>query len=77
MKRRSVTTGTATEPEKGQPLKAALTPSAPSVTQTRRYIVILSGRAYQQARIDALLLETIDVLARLLGSHDQPGSDSA
>jgi hypothetical protein len=33
--------------------------------------------ADQQARIDALLLETIDVLARLLSSHDQPGSDSA
>ena len=33
--------------------------------------------ADQQARIDALLLETIDVLARLLGSHDQPDSDSA
>ena len=26
--------------------------------------------ADQQARIDALLLEIIDVLARLLGSHD-------
>ena len=33
--------------------------------------------ADQQARIDALLLETIDVLARLLGSHDHPGNDSA
>jgi len=31
--------------EKGQPLKAALTPSAPSATQTRPYIVILSDRA--------------------------------
>jgi hypothetical protein len=33
--------------------------------------------ADQKARIDALLLETIEVLARLLGSHDHPGNDSA
>ena len=33
--------------------------------------------ADQKAGIDALLLETIDVLARLLGSHDHPGNDTA
>ena len=40
----------------------------------RRDRLIASYRAQhtadQQARIDALLLETIDVLARLLTSHD-------
>ena len=30
--------------------------------------------AHQQAEIDALLLETIDVLARLLTSHDNGNS---
>lgn len=33
--------------------------------------------ADQQAKIDALLLETIDVLARLLSSNDHPGDNSA
>jgi hypothetical protein len=40
----------------------------------RRDHLVASYRAQhaadQQARIDALLLEIIDVLARLLGSHD-------
>ena len=31
--------------QKGQPLRAALTTSAPSVTRTRHYIVILNDRA--------------------------------
>ena len=33
--------------------------------------------ADQQARTDALILETIDVLARLISSHDHPGNGTA
>jgi hypothetical protein len=33
--------------------------------------------ADQQARTDALILETIDVLARLINSHDHPGNGTA
>ena len=33
--------------------------------------------ASRQAKIDALLLETIDVLARLLSGHDHPGNSTA